>query len=89
MRVQVVHSGNAWILRRLARYLVDGCRTSLARLAPVRDSRVRPDLLRELSAVPAPAAPLRRALLWRKPRSRCVGAFFPHREGTDFDEVAR
>ena len=24
MRVQVVHSGNAWILRRLARYLVEG-----------------------------------------------------------------
>lgn len=91
MRVQVVHSGNAWILRRLARYLVD-------RLPYVHGSPWRPSAVREFDLTyyvnyqlcRRPRAPLRRAVLWRKPRSRLNGAFFPHREGNDFfDEVAR
>jgi glycosyltransferase involved in cell wall biosynthesis len=91
MRVQVVHSGNAWVLRRLARYLID-------RLPYVHGAPWRPSAVREFDLTyyvnyqlcRRPRAPLRRAVLWRKPRSRLVGAFFPHREGTDFfDEVAR
>jgi glycosyltransferase involved in cell wall biosynthesis len=91
MRVQVVHSGNAWILRRLARYLID-------RLPYVHGAPWRPSAVREFDLTyyvnyqlcRRPRAPLRRAVFWRKPRSRLVGAFFPHREGNDFfDEVAR
>jgi glycosyltransferase involved in cell wall biosynthesis len=38
-----------------------------------------------------PKRPLRRRLLFRAPRSRLVGAFFPHREDGDleFDTIAR
>lgn len=90
MRVQVVHSGNAWILRRLARYLIDN-------LPYVHGAPWRPSAVREFDLTyyvnyqlcQRPRAPLRRALLWRKPRSRIVGALFPHREGQDFDDVAR
>ena len=90
MRVQVVHSGNAWILRRLARYLIDNL--PYVHGAPWRPSAVREfDLTYYLNyqLCRRPRAPLRRAVLWRKPRSRLVGALFPHREGPDFDEVAR
>lgn len=92
MRVQVVHSGNAWILRKLARYLVDG-------LPYVTGSPWRPSLIEQFDIVyyvnfqlyRRPRAPLRRRLLWRRPRARCVGAFFPHREPDDaeFDETAK
>lgn len=90
MRVQVVHSGNAWILRRLARYLVDN-------LSYVRGADWRPSALESFDLTyyvnyqlcRRPRAPLRRRLLFRKPRSRIVGAFFPHREDDEFDEVAR
>jgi glycosyltransferase involved in cell wall biosynthesis len=90
MRVQVVHSGNAWILRRLARYLVDG-------LPYVHGAPWRPSAIEQFDLTyyvnyqlcRRPKHPLRRRLLWRKPRSRIVGALFPHREGDDFDEVAR
>ena len=91
MRVQVVHSGNAWILRRLAQYLIDG-------LPYVHGAPWRPSALREFDITyfvnfqlcRRPRAPLRRRLLWRRPRSRYVGAFFPHREPDDaeFDEIA-
>lgn len=92
MRVQVVHSGNAWILRRLARYLVD--HLPYVHGAPWRPSAVqRFDLTYYVNyqLCRRPRHPLRRALLWRKPHSRLVGAFFPHRESGDelFDEVAR
>jgi glycosyltransferase involved in cell wall biosynthesis len=92
MRVQVVHSGNAWILRRLARYLVDGL--PYVHGAPWRPSAVRVyDLTYYLNfqLYRRPRAPLRRKLLWRHPRSRLVGAFFPHREDddADFDAIAR
>jgi glycosyltransferase involved in cell wall biosynthesis len=92
MRVQVVHSGNAWILRRLAQYLIDG-------LPYVHGAPWRPSALREFDITyfvnfqlcDRPRAPLRRKLLWRRPRSRLVGAFFPHREPDDaaFDRTAR
>jgi glycosyltransferase involved in cell wall biosynthesis len=90
MRVQVVHSGNAWILRRLARYLVDN-------LPYVRGMDWRPSALESFDLTyyvnyqlcRRPKAPLRRRVLWRRPRSRIVGAFFPHREDDEFDEVAR
>lgn len=94
MRVQVVHSGNAWILRRLARYLVDG-------LPYVHGSPWRPSALRRFDLTyyvnfqlcRRPRAPMRRRVLWRAPRSRMtgmVGAFFPHREDGDaeFDRIA-
>lgn len=90
MRVQVVHSGNAWILRRLARYLID--RLPYVHGAPWRPSAVQSfDLTYYVNyqLCRRPRLPLRRAVLWRKPRSRLVGALFPHREGEDFDEVAR
>jgi glycosyltransferase involved in cell wall biosynthesis len=92
MRVQVVHSGNAWILRRLARYLVDG-------LPYVHGAPWRPSALQHFDLTyfvnyqlcQRPKHPLRRRVLWRKPNSRLVGAFFPHRETDDFnfDTVAR
>ncbi|MET0389545.1 MAG: hypothetical protein ABW321_26465 [Polyangiales bacterium] len=92
MRVQVVHSGNAWILRRLARYLVDG-------LPYVHGAEWRPSALARFDIVyyvnfqlcRRPRAPLRRKLLWRQPRGGLVGAFFPHREADDeeFDHIAR
>jgi len=92
MRVQVVHSGNAWILRRLAGYLVDG-------LPYVHGSPWRPSAVRSFDLTyfvnfqlcRRPRAPLRRKLLWRRPRSRLSGAFFPHREPDDpeFDSIAR
>jgi glycosyltransferase involved in cell wall biosynthesis len=90
MRVQVVHSGNAWILRRLARYLVE-------HLPYVHGAAWRPSAVREFDLTyyvnyqlcRRPRRPLRRAVLWRRPRSRLTGALFPHREGPDFDEVAR
>jgi glycosyltransferase involved in cell wall biosynthesis len=92
MRVQVVHSGNAWILRRLARYLVDGL--PYVQGAPWRPSAVSHfDITYYVNfqLYRRPKAPLRRRLLWRRPRSRLVGAFFPHREAGDaeFDETAR
>ena len=92
MRVQVVHSGNAWILRRLARYLVDG-------LPYVQGKAWRASALEEFDLTyyvnyqlcRRPKQPLRRRVLWRKARSRIVGAFFPHRENGDatFDAIAR
>jgi glycosyltransferase involved in cell wall biosynthesis len=90
MRVQVVHSGNAWILRKLARYLVDG-------LPYVSGAPWRPSLVESYDLTyyvnfqlcRRPRAPLRRRLLWRPARSRIVGAFFPHREDDEFDAVAR
>ena len=90
MRVQVVHSGNAWILRRLGRYLADG-------LPYVDGATWRPSATRHYDLTyyvnyqlcERPKHPLRRRVLWRKPLSRKVGAFFPHREGDDFDRVAR
>lgn len=90
MRVQVVHSGNAWILRRLAHYLIDN-------LPYVHGAEWRPSALQAFDLTyfvnyqlcRPPRAPLRRRILWRKPRSRLVGAFFPHREGDDFDQVAK
>ena len=102
MRVQVVHSGNAWILRRLARYLVDG-------LPYVQGATWRPSAVKHYDITyyvnfqlyRRPRAPLRRKLLWRPARSRFVGAFFPHREAEDreadvreadaneFDQIAR
>jgi glycosyltransferase involved in cell wall biosynthesis len=90
MRVQVVHSGNAWILRRLARYLIDGL--PYVHGAPWRASALRRfDLTYYVNYQlwRRPRAPLRRRVLWRRPNSRLVGGFFPHREGPDFDEVAR
>ena len=90
MRVQVVHSGNAWILRRLARYLVDGL--PYVDGAPWRPSAVNHyDLTYYVNyqLCERPKHPLRRRVLWRTPNSRLVGAFFPHREGDDFDRVAR
>jgi glycosyltransferase involved in cell wall biosynthesis len=90
MRVQVVHSGNAWVLRRLARYLIDN-------LPYVHGAQWRPSAVQSFDLTyfvnyqlcRRPRAPLRRALLWRRPKSRLRGALFPHREGDDFDEVAR
>ncbi|MEY4580887.1 MAG: D-inositol-3-phosphate glycosyltransferase [Pseudomonadota bacterium] len=90
MRVQVVHSGNAWILRRLARYLVDG-------LPYVKGAPWRASALEQFDIVyyvnfqlcRRPRAPLRRKLLWRKPNARFVGAFFPHREDDEFDQIAK
>jgi glycosyltransferase involved in cell wall biosynthesis len=90
MRVQVVHSGNAWILQRLARYLIDG-------LPYVHGSPWRASALQHFDITyyvnyqlcERPRQPLRRRLLWRKANSRLVGALFPHREGPDFDRVAR
>jgi glycosyltransferase involved in cell wall biosynthesis len=90
MRVQVVHNGNAWILRRLAHYLID-------RLPYVEGAAWRPSALRHFDLTyyvnyqlwRRPKQPLRRRILWRRPRSRLVGAFFPHREGEDFDLAAR
>lgn len=92
MRVQVVHSGNAWILRRLARYLVEGL--PYVHGAAWRASRLQQfDLTYFVNyqLLCRPRAPLRRRVLWRKPRSRYVGAFFPHREEGDveFDAIAR
>jgi len=90
MRVQVVHSGNAWILRRLAQYLIEG-------LPYVEGAPWRPSALRTFDIVyyvnfqllRRPRAPLRRRLLWRRPRAERVGAFFPHREDDEFDEAAK
>jgi glycosyltransferase involved in cell wall biosynthesis len=92
MRVQVVHSGNAWILRRLARYLVDG-------LPYVQGKAWRASALEQFDLTyyvnyqlcRRPRHPLRRRVLWRKARSRLVGGFFPHREDGDeeFDTIAR
>jgi glycosyltransferase involved in cell wall biosynthesis len=90
MRVQVVHNGNAWILRRLAQYLIDG-------LPYVHGAAWRPSALRQFDLTyyvnyqlwRRPKHPLRRRVLWRRPRSGLVGALFPHREGDDFDEAAR
>jgi glycosyltransferase involved in cell wall biosynthesis len=92
MRVQVVHSGNAWILRQLAGYLIDGL--SYVHGAPWRASALqRYDITYYVNfqLYRRPRAPLRRRVLWRRPRSRLVGAFFPHREPDDaeFDEIAR
>lgn len=92
MRVQVVHSGNAWILRRLARYLVDNL--PYVHGAPWRPSAVEHfDITYYVNfqLYRRPRAPLRRKLLWRMPRTRLVGAFFPHREPDDaeFDATAR
>ncbi|HEY2732493.1 MAG TPA: hypothetical protein VGI70_00835 [Polyangiales bacterium] len=90
MRVQVVHSGNAWILQRLASYLVDG-------LSYVEGRAWRPSAIEQFDLTyyvnfqlcRRPRHPLRRRLLWRRARSRLVGAFFPHREDDEFDQVAR
>jgi glycosyltransferase involved in cell wall biosynthesis len=93
MRVQVVHSGNAWILRRLAGYLIDG-------LPYVQGAAWRPSAVSHFDITyyvnfqlyRRPKAPLRRRVLWRPPRTRFVGAFFPHREPDDhaeFDAIAR
>lgn len=92
MRVQVVHSGNAWILRRLAQYLIDGL--PYVHGAPWRASALRSfdiTYFVNFQLYRRPRAPLRRKLLWRRPRSRLVGAFFPHREPDDpeFDDTAR
>jgi glycosyltransferase involved in cell wall biosynthesis len=90
MRVQVVHSGNAWILRRLARYLVDG-------LPYVHGAAWRPSAVESFDITyfvnfqlcMRPRAPLNRRLLWRRPRSRLTGALFPHREDDSFDRIAK
>jgi len=94
MRVQVVHSGNAWILRRLAGYLVDNL--PYVHGAPWRPSAVSHfDITYYVNfqLYRRPKAPLRRRLLWREPRTRLVGAFFPHREqdgeeAAEFDAIA-
>jgi glycosyltransferase involved in cell wall biosynthesis len=90
MRVQVVHSGNAWILRRLASYLVDA-------LPYVTGAAWRPSLVERYDLTyfvnyqlcRRPKQPLRRRVLWHPARSRVVGAFFPHKEDDEFDQVAR
>jgi glycosyltransferase involved in cell wall biosynthesis len=90
MRVQVVHSGNAWILRRLARYLVDG-------LPYVHGAAWRASAFESFDItyfvnfqlLMRPRAPWNRRLLWRRPNSRFVGALFPHREDDSFDRIAK
>jgi glycosyltransferase involved in cell wall biosynthesis len=90
MRVQVVHSGNAWILRRLAGYLVDG-------LPYVHGAAWRPSAFESFDItyfvnfqlLTRPRAPWNRRLLWRRSSSRLVGALFPHREDDSFDRIAK
>jgi len=90
MRVQIVYSDNAWVLRRLARHLVEGL--PYVQAAPWRPhARESFDLTYYVNyqLCRRPRHPWHRRMLWRKPKSRLVGAWFTHREGDLFDEVAR